>query len=217
MGRCLQLARQSLGAGDADAARQLLDGMAAGLDRVNEIIVQFESFRRAGCFPLRPQAVEVVLDECLAMLQDKLSAAGCVVVTDVVRPLPAVYAGNLFQVFANIIQNAAQAMPDGGRVVITARLETDGANHGPEVAHPAARGCHGMSVTVRFADSGPGFGPRPARLFEPYVTTGGRQESQGLGLAICREIVQQSGGRIAAETRPEGGGLVTVVLPAVED
>jgi nitrogen fixation/metabolism regulation signal transduction histidine kinase len=65
------------------------------------------------------------------------------------------------------------------------------------------------------ADNGPGFqGDLIGRIFDPYVTT--KPRGTGLGLAIVKKIVDDHGGRIEAENRPEGGALVRVMLPLRE-
>lgn len=66
-------------------------------------------------------------------------------------------------------------------------------------------------VCVRVADSGPGIGPDiAAQLFEPFFTT--KAEGLGLGLNICRTIVESHGGRLSFDNRCEGGAVFTVYL-----
>lgn len=64
------------------------------------------------------------------------------------------------------------------------------------------------------ADTGPGIAPELAeRLFQPFVTT--KQTGMGLGLSICRDIIEAHHGRLASAPRPEGGTLFRVSLPTI--
>jgi nitrogen fixation/metabolism regulation signal transduction histidine kinase len=75
------------------------------------------------------------------------------------------------------------------------------------------RGAPAVVVTV--TDNGPGFQPEMlGRVFDPYVTS--KPRGTGLGLAIVKKIVEDHGGRIEAENRPEGGARVRVMLPVRE-
>jgi signal transduction histidine kinase len=101
----------------------------------------------------------------------------------------------LEQVLLNLLLNAVRAMPQGGWVEL--------AGH---------RNQERNGVILRVADTGPGI---PARLlpklFQPGSTT--ESDSPGLGLSVCRKIVEQHGGTIAAGTRPGAGAIFTVTLP----
>jgi len=101
----------------------------------------------------------------------------------------------LEQVLLNLVLNAVRAMPGGGEIRVSGRRSGDGA---------------GISIVV--ADSGPGI-PREqiAKIFEPGFST--RASSPGLGLAVCRKIVEQHGGTMAVESRPGQGASFTVLLP----
>jgi len=99
----------------------------------------------------------------------------------------------LVQIFFNLLMNAHDATPPGGRVVVTL----------------TARG-GGASVSV--ADTGPGIPPELLdRVFDPFVTT--KQHGTGLGLAICAGIAQRHGARLTAANRPEGGAVFRIDFP----
>ena len=107
--------------------------------------------------------------------------------------------GRLRQVLNNLITNGIEAVGDasGGWVEVKTQL---------------ARGAHEDTVVITVTDNGHGFQKEMlARVFDPYVTS--KQKGTGLGLAIVRKIVEEHGGRIDADNRPEGGALVRVVLP----
>jgi signal transduction histidine kinase len=106
----------------------------------------------------------------------------------------------LLQVFQNLIENAVQHSPPGGSVVI-------------EIAEVCEEGQSWISCEIK--DSGPGF-PQGylAKIFEPFFTR--RRGGTGLGLSIVQRIVEEHGGQIAADNRPEGGAVITVRFPLVQ-
>jgi signal transduction histidine kinase len=104
----------------------------------------------------------------------------------------------MLQVLQNVIQNAVQHSPAGGRVVLDAgRREGEGRSW----------------VWLSVRDAGPGFeADNLQRAFEPFVTR--RPGGTGLGLSIAQRIVAQHGGALSASNHPDGGALVSVRLPA---
>lgn len=106
----------------------------------------------------------------------------------------------LEQVFRNILENALMACADP--VAITWHLyETELQD--------------GKGVRITLADNGPGLpGELVARIFDPFVTT--KSNGTGLGMAICKRIVEAHGGRIAAESRPGQGARFVITLPRFE-
>jgi len=101
----------------------------------------------------------------------------------------------LRQVFHNLIQNALDAQTDV-----------------PEPTYEFAIEAQGESVELSLADAGSGFPEDMMRhAFEPYVTT--KAKGTGLGLAIVKKIVDEHGGRVAIENRPDGGARVTLRFP----
>jgi two-component system sensor kinase FixL len=104
------------------------------------------------------------------------------------------------QVLVNLIRNAADAMLEtGGRRVVVS----------------ATRASH-SEVEVRVRDQGPGIPDEVReRLFSPFVTT--KTNGVGIGLAICRTIIEAHGGRIWAESAPEGGTEIVFTVPSAGD
>ena len=100
------------------------------------------------------------------------------------------------QVVVNLVRNAIEAMDGGERKELTV------------AAAPGDRGVIEVSVT----DTGPGIAPEIAeRLFQPFVTT--KRNGMGVGLSICRSIVEAHGGTLVAEANPTGGTIFRFTLP----
>jgi two-component system NtrC family sensor kinase len=105
---------------------------------------------------------------------------------------------HLQQVFLNLLNNARDAMPEGGTISLRT-VERRGV----------------LLAEVR--DSGPGFaGDIAGRLFEPFFTTKKVGKGTGLGLSVSYGIVQAHGGDIEAESEPGRGALFRVALPAAK-
>lgn len=114
---------------------------------------------------------------------------------DLAPDLPAVNADpdRMQQVFLNLIHNAAQAMPEGGRLTVSTHLE-DG------------------RVRFAFTDTGLGIAPEDqARIFEPLYTT--KAKGFGLGLSIAQFLVDAHDGEITVSSRPGAGSCFSVLLP----
>lgn len=105
----------------------------------------------------------------------------------------------LEEMFMNLVMNAKDAMPNGGKLTVTTRR-----GDGP----------HGESVLVGLQDTGVGMSPEvKKRIFEAFFTTKGERGS-GLGLNICRQIVVDHGGQLTVESELGAGSTFTVRLPA---
>jgi nitrogen fixation/metabolism regulation signal transduction histidine kinase len=110
--------------------------------------------------------------------------------------------GRVRQILNNLIVNGAEAVENtpAGRVLTSTRLETSG---------------NAAYATITVTDNGPGFSREVlGRVFDPYVTS--KPKGTGLGLAIVKKIVEEHGGRVEADNRPEGGGRVRVSLPVTD-
>jgi signal transduction histidine kinase len=120
------------------------------------------------------------------------------------RPHARVNPAQIQQVLLNLIINARQAMPDGGELTLHVGLDA---------ANP-------RTTEIRVADTGSGIAPEALRhIFEPFFTTKSGPDSSGLGgtglgLPVCREIVEAHKGRLRVESRPGRGTTFTLRLPA---
>jgi signal transduction histidine kinase len=104
------------------------------------------------------------------------------------------------QVLLNLISNALDALPAGGRIEVETRAE----------AGPPAW------VVLSVRDNGVGIAAEHlARIFDPFFSTKGAGRGTGLGLAICKEIVSSHRGEIRMESAPGRGSCVTIRLPAL--
>jgi len=110
----------------------------------------------------------------------------------------------LQQIILNLVLNARDAMPDGGRIRLTTRTRT----HGDESRR--------RTVEFEVSDTGCGMdADTQARIFEPFFTTKKPGQGTGLGLATVCNVVKNSGGTIEIESEPSRGTRVTIRLPAL--
>jgi len=142
-----------------------------------------------------------VVRHVAALVSPQLKKARATLVTDVPTGKPiAIEAHALQQVLVNLVQNAAQAMAEGGTISVATKLVAGG-----------------IATQISVADDGPGIPAADrARVFDPFFTTKAPGTGTGLGLAVCKHLVATAGGSIEVGEGPNGRGAeFRVVIPNV--
>jgi signal transduction histidine kinase len=177
-------------------ARQYARTAEQELLRISHITKQTLSFYRE---PSQPIAVSIptLLDEILELQSRQWQASGIVVERRYGKDVPVQgFPVELKQVFLNLIANAIQAMPGGGRLRVRIRQSY----RGPTQA---------AGIRISILDTGSGIRPEDAkRLFEPFFTTKSTKGT-GLGLWICKGIVEKYEGAIDFRSMSLPGGNIT--------
>jgi signal transduction histidine kinase len=176
----------------ADKLAEHLQRIDRQVSLADAVITSLSSFAR---MPL-PELLPVVLEDCLRDALEHDPVPGNIALEwDVPGELPPVLADadQMRIVFGNLLRNARDAMPQGGRLVVRARAED-------------------RHVDVSIADSGPGIKTEDLkRILEPLYSTKAR--GLGLGLAITRAILEKHGARLDVASQPGRGATFTVSLP----
>lgn len=196
----------------AGPQRELLDIVLRETHRLKLVTGQFLEFSKPQALLCRPCPVRPLILDTLQLLERSSERHPALTWSlEEGEPDLRVLADpdQLRQVFWNLCLNALQAMPGGGALTVAIRPgRPPGGPGGPEAApDPAAESW----VEIAFQDTGRGI-PQEAleRVFDPFFTT--RPSGTGLGLSIARQLLQSMGGRIAADSRPEGGTTLTCWL-----
>ena len=185
------------------------------MQRIALIVKQTLGFHRDTVSPVRISVADLI-DEVISLYQRKLDSAGITVHRDFrSRGEIEAYAGELRQVFANLLINAADALGKSGNLTI--RVHDEIRRDDPERRNkrrPAERRVRGIRIV--FADTGPGIAAEHRkRLFEPFFTTKG-EKGTGLGLWVSQGIILKHGGRLQmrSSTGPSLHGTVfSIYLP----
>jgi PAS domain S-box-containing protein len=170
--------------------------------RASDVIARIRLLLRKGVSEPLALSVNDVIRDVIALTRDAMRKQRVMLDTRLTHDVPQVLADRvqLQQVLINLITNAADAMSD-----ITDRPR----------ALTISSGCTGeLQVEVAVADAGVGIDPKHRdRVFDPFFTT--KADGMGMGLAICRGIVDAHGGRLWATPNPQFGTTVRLALPAV--
>lgn len=179
-----------------------LEKILKGSQRAATIISSMLGFARGQCTQREMTDLASLVEEVLVLTDKDLSKHQIKVETRFYdRPQAPVIRGQIEQILLNLIINARQAMPRGGRL----RIEVQ-TNQETQMAE------------IRVIDNGVGIPADQLRLiFEPFYTTKTPDEhghgGSGLGLSVCRQIIEQHQGRIRVESLPGKGSKFTVKLP----
>lgn len=185
---------------DMEEARAAITRMLSDTRRASDVIRRIRALARRSDPQQLPLDLNEVAGEAAALVQRELASHNVALTLDLGAGLPSVLGDRvqLQQVIINLLINGMQAMSARGMGQL--RLET------------VASGDGGVLLSV--SDTGPGIAPEDAgRLFEAFYTT--KADGMGMGLPICRSIIEAHGGRIAAVARPAPGATLQFTLPAL--
>jgi signal transduction histidine kinase len=174
----------------------------AQVTRVTEIITRLLDVTRPAPAEPRPVDLDRLIRDTVELMRPGLGRARLTLDVRVDPVLPSVrgQSDQLQQVILNLLTNAIEATPSGGRIVIAARAAPSGA---------------GVQVSV--ADTGSGIAEAArGRIFEPFFSTKASGNGVGLGLWITAEIVREHGGHVEVESVEGRGSTFRVSLPAAE-
>lgn len=180
--------------------------ISCAVDKASGIIKRLMQFSRTQELHLQPVSANEIVDDVLLLIRPLLEDNICLQVNLTPR-LPFVHAdtSQIEQVLVNLIVNALDAMPEGGKLTISTSLAQLGAQSGTNDQRGA--------VQISVADTGTGIPVEiQSAIFEPFFTT--KSEGTGLGLSSAFGIIRQHNGAIEVNSSPGKGTIFTVSLPA---
>ncbi len=180
------------------ARDELFDFIPQEVARLNRLVDQFLLLSRGPKLALETRNAREVITTTIGRLQPEFDAAGIDLRTNIDENLPAFAFDQdaLHQILLNILLNALQATPSGGRVELIAGTTS-------------LR--RGAAVRIAVRDTGTGISGDVRRVFEPFYTT--KPAGSGLGLAVTQKLVQGHGGWIEVESTPDKGSTFSIYFP----
>ena len=182
----------------AETRRTAADRIFRQVDRITSLVNDILEFTRGtpGAFPLSVVDFGEFVRSKVEEMQSELSLKS--VALEFENPPPrvpiALHPHRIARVLCNLVLNAVDAMPEGGKITLRFHETADG-------------------ITTEVEDTGPGIAPEVLdRLFEAFVTFG-KSRGTGLGLAICQKIIGEHEGKITARNQPGGGAVFAFFLP----
>ena len=194
----LELLRQeikSLTGRKVGGIRKTIDVIRDETRRLDLIVRDFLKAARRPALRFRKDSINEILSETVEVLQPELSEANVRCVLHLEKSLPEFLSDRdrLRQAFINLLKNAIEAMPQGGKLQITTKLKE-------------------KICFISFEDVGVGIEARHlSHIFEPYYST--KSEGSGLGLSQVDQTVREHGGRIEVDSKMGRGSVFTLLLP----
>ena len=202
--------RNRLGSGRPEGTAEvmaLMSNIKAEIHRLNDMIENFLTVGKPLALNKSDVDLVALIREVVGLARQKAVEQGIAIEVSEATPIPRLQADpvQIKTCLMNVVLNAIQAMPAGGRLRVTTRrcAEAWREGHAPEP--------NGI-VEVIISDTGPGISEEDLnRIFNPYFTT--KKLGIGLGLAITKKIVEEHRGRISVRSRPNEGTDVVISLP----
>ncbi|MGB8690009.1 MAG: ATP-binding protein, partial [Microcoleus sp.] len=194
---------------------KLLTSMKVGADRIQQIVASLRTFSRMDEAEMKAVNIHDGIDSTLMILQHRIKAKHNHPEIPVIKnyanlPLVECYAGQLNQVFMNILSNALDALEDRD-----SRLSADEMRQNPSQIRICTEMPSSSRVIIRISDNGPGMTESVChRLFDPFFTTKPVGKGTGMGLSISYQIVtERHGGSLHCTSSPGVGAEFAIEIP----
>jgi two-component system, NtrC family, sensor kinase len=177
---------------------EMIRDLISQADRSQGIIRNLLDFAREGESKIEPLDLGQIIQETVRLAGNQIKISGAHLEVSVLPQLPRIHGDHqqLTQVFLNIVLNAIDVIPKGGRIQISVAQE------GPNF------------LAVKISDNGPGIPEHILpNVFDPFFTTKKKGKGTGLGLSVSHGIVARHGGQIRADSQVGVGTTFTVILP----
>jgi two-component system NtrC family sensor kinase len=194
---------ESLGTEEIQRFRSYLDMIATESERCGKILMNLLSFSRRGELKKSLIDLERVFDEILLLMGNQLELAGVLVDLEFTEKLPNIYGDRdqIKQALLNLLLNAVEAMPTGGRIAVSCGVRSESGH-----------------VQIVVTDTGTGIPEEiKANIFEPFFTTKQNGKGVGLGLSVVYGIVLRHGGAIELESEEGKGATFILTLPPAHE
>ena len=210
----INIAKRRIAAGRFDEVDRFMDAASDSANRAASLVARLLAFSRRQTLDARPLDTAVQLEQTCGLLRSTLPE-NIAIMLRVDPDVGAVVADatQLESALLNIAINARDAMPDGGRLDVSARRTLVTASEARLVSALKP----GPYVVVTVTDTGVGMPPDIlAKVFEPFFTTKPIGQGTGLGLSMIYGFAQQSGGQVRIESEPGTGTAIHLYLPAAD-
>lgn len=195
---------------------EILTMLKDSIKRADKIINALFDFSRATVLNLQPENINSILENSLSLVKARFKFENIDIILETKKDIANVLTdkNKLEQVFINILLNAVQAMPRGGKIIIRSydkQLEEIRNGIGKRAEDHFQIG--ERTVIVEIEDTGIGIpGENLKKIFDPFFTTKGSTGGAGLGLSVTRNIIHMHRGLIYAESRLGKGTKITIIL-----
>jgi two-component system, sporulation sensor kinase E len=178
---------------------QFFDIMLSELDRINFIVSEFLVIAKPQVVQFELRDINNILNSTIAFLNTQAILRNVEIISFIQEEFPPILCdeNQIKQVFINVLNNSIDAMPDGGEIIIKARLNERG------------------GIVMTFIDQGVGIpDERISRLGEPFYTT--KEKGTGLGLMVSYKIIENHNGHLNIQSKVGKGTVVSIILPTLQ-
>ena len=187
---------------DKGESKEMILDIINQASRASEVVRNLLDFSRTEAPSLKKLEVKTVIQETVKLVRNQLMIMGVKLELNLPEDILPICGNlhNLEQVFLNLLLNAIQAMPDGGKIIISAKQAEEG------------------YVAIEVSDTGVGIKPDALeKIFDPFFTTKPAGRGTGLGLSIVYGIIKKHGGYVEVKSQEGVGTTFTVYIPACRE